>query len=243
MKDTQNDINDRVIEDLAIIDDASNRLIQIAKESSVNLETVIYVDEDGNDQYLIVYDHKTQAWLSTDTFDKIAEKEYGDASYGTILAYYNGVKKENELAAGTLIKIPIFVQNDKVLLNKVYYPPEQKELYGRDIQLSDDGNFTTFAGDFKIVAQKENLAQGIVNRLATSVAKRIRLTSYGIKTSVGTPRFINNYILASMEQTVLADPRVATVDEINFSGVGDNLQAEVVYTDHNHTTGRAEGVF
>ena len=46
-----------------------------------------------------------------------------------------------------------------------------------------------------------------------------------------------------MEQTVLADPRVATVDEINFSGVGDNLQAEVVYTDHNHTTGRAEGVF
>ncbi len=243
MEDTENDIQDRLIAELYDIDDNVNKMKKLAKETYANSETIIYVDENGNDASVIVYDHRNMIWKSSDTFDAIAEKEYGDASYGALLAYYNGIKKEFEIEAGTKIKLPIFTKDKNILENKVYYPPMQKELYGRDIAIDDEGNIKTFGGDFGVISDKLNLAQGLINRLTTAFTRRIRLTSYGIRAGIGEPAVVKSYVLSSVEQTVLADPRVAEVTEINLEGNGDKMTVSVLYIDRNNITGKASGDF
>lgn len=243
MEENENDIQDKLVAEVYDIDDNINKMKKLAKETYANCETIIYVDENGNDASIIVYDHKNMIWKSSDTFDAIAEKEYGDASFGALLAYYNGIKKEFEIEAGTKIKLPIFTKDKNILENKVYYPPMQKELYGRDIGIDDNGNLKTFGGDFAIISDKSNLTQGLLNRLTTAFAKRIRLTSYGIRAEIGEPSIVKSYVLSSVEQTVLADPRVAEVTEINLDGKGDKMNVSVLYIDHNNIQGKATGDF
>ncbi len=234
MKDSKIDIEDRLIENLAVCEDAANKLVMLAKENTTNIEQLVYVNKEGNDETIFVYDFKKIAWKSTDTFDKLAVQFYSDANYGTLIAYYNKIQNEDEIEAGTEIRIPIFTQTTNIFRNKIYSTPEQRENYGRDIRMKD-GKFELFGNDFAFTVGQETLAQSIDNRLNTSFKKRIRLGAYGIRASIGDTAAVNSYLVSSIEQTILEDPRISAVTGIEFKHEGSALTVLVKYKDINST--------
>ena len=238
---TDNDKDD-VITDLKsqLIENAC-LMVALSKEKQTNATAVVYVDEDGNDATVTVYDFKYHTWKSTDTFDALAADLLGSADYGTVIAYFNGVANESELEAGTKIKIPVLTESETNTNNKIYAAPEKQDNYGVDIAIDEDGDFDLSGGDIKTVNDRDNLTQAISLRLTTASQKRIRLTSYGIRSTIGDPMAVESYLTGSLEQTVKADPRIDEVEEISFKGDGDNLKLEVVYTDINGNTGTYEG--
>ena len=96
-------------------------------------------------------------------------------------------------------------------------------------------------GDIKTIDGRDNLTQAIALRLTTASKKRIRLASYGIRSTIGDPIAVESYLSGSIEQTIKMDPRVAEVNELTFRGNRDQLMLEVVYTDINGDTGMYKG--
>jgi len=229
MIETENDKKDALVLLTNQLVDMACRVVALAKEKQTNVETVIYVDNDGND----AYDYKTVKMTSATTLDKLAQDEYGDPSLGTLLAYYNKIQNEHTVEAGTTLKIPVLTMQDQNLNNRIYAPPEFQDCYGRDIALTDSGGFKVDMGDFAVVKGPQNLHQAVGNRLTTASGKRLRIGAYGVRNSTGDPMAMNGYLMASIEQTLKEDPRIAHVDEIEFKGVGDKLYITVTYTDIN----------
>jgi len=233
MTETDNDKKDAAVLLANRLVDMSCRIAALAKEKQTNVETVIYVDNNGNDVAANVYDYKTVKMTSATTLDNLAQEKYGDPSLGTLLAYYNKIQNEHTVEAGTVLRIPVLNIQDQNLNNRIYAPPELQDCYGRDIALTDSGGFKIENGDFAIIKGPQNLHQAVANRLATAIGKRIRAGAYGVRNSTGDPMAMNGYLMASIEQTLKEEPRIASVDEIEFEGKGDKLYISVKYTDIN----------
>jgi hypothetical protein len=233
MTETENDKMDAVVLLANQLVDLACRAIALAKEKQTNVETVIYVDDEGNDTVVFAYDYKTVKMTSSTTFDRLAQDEFGDPSLGTLIAYYNKIQNEHAVPAGTTLRIPVLIRQDQNLNNRIYAAPELQDNYGRDIALTDSGGFGVYRGDFAVVKGPENLHQAIANRLTTASGKRIRIGAYGLRNSIGDPMAIKSYLFASIEQTLKEDPRIASVDEIRCEGKGDKLNINVTFTDIN----------
>jgi phage baseplate assembly protein W len=233
MTETENDKQDTIILLTNQLVDQACRVVALAKEKQTNIETVIYVDDEGNDVAVNVYDYKTVKMTSATTFDKLAQEEYGNPTFGTLISYYNKIQNEHKVEAGTTLRIPVLIKQDQNLLNRIYAVPEMQDNYGCDVALTDTGGFKTINGDFAVVKGSQNLHQAVGNRLTTASGKRIRFGAYGIRNSVGDPMAMNSYLMASIEQTMKEDPRITRVDEIEFEGKSDKLNITVTYTDIN----------
>jgi hypothetical protein len=233
MIETENDKKDALVLLTNQLVDMACRIVALAKEKQTNVETVIYVDDDGNDAVANVYDYKNTKMTTATTFDKLAQDEYDDPSLATLLAYYNKIQNEHTVEAGTTLKIPLLTVQDQNLNNQIYAPPELHDCYGCDIALTDSGGFKVDMGDFAVIKGHQNLHQAVGNRLTTAKGKRIRIGAYGIRDSTGDPMAMNGYLMASIEQTLKEDPRIASVDEVEFEGKGDKLYITVTYTDNN----------
>lgn len=238
---TDNDKEDLLTDYVSQLEENACIVVALSKEKQTNAMAVVYVDSDGNDATVTVYDFKYHTWKSSDTFDSLAASLLGSPDYGTVIAYFNGVANESELEAGTKIKIPVLSEDASNTNNKIYAEPEKQENYGIDIKIGDDGDLDISGGDIKTVDGRDNLTQAIVLRLTTASNKRIRLSAYGIRTTIGDPVAVESYLSGSIEQTIQADPRVSEVNELTFEGDGDKLKLEVVYTDINGDTGMYKG--
>ncbi len=238
---TDNDKQDLLTDYLSQLEDNACITVALAKEMQTNAVAVIYVGPDGNDKTITVYDFKYHIWKSTDTFDKLANDYLGNPDYGTVIAYFNSVANESELEAGMKIKIPVLTEDSSNTNNKIYAEPDKQENYGTDIELDTDGDFALLDGDIKTITGRDNLTQAIALRLTTASKKRIRLASYGIRSTIGDPVAVESYLTGSIEQSLKADPRIAEVNELVFKGDGDQLKLEVVYTDINGDTGMYKG--
>jgi hypothetical protein len=238
---TDNDKEDIIIDNSDAIIDCACRYVALAKEKQTNVKTVVYVDNDGNDAVAYVYDFSLYTWKSTDTFDKLAGDYLGDAALGTLVAYFNGISVESEIESGTKIKIPVLTENASNQNNRIYAAPEKQDNYGTDIKIDADGNFAAKNGDYDTVSGSDNLAQGMANRLTTASRQRIRLTAYGIRSTIGDTMAVQSYLMSSIGQTVAQDPRIRAVDELTFAGKGDALSVEVTYSDINGETGKYTG--
>lgn len=235
------DKSDMLIDYLAQLEENACAIVALGKGKQTNVQTVIYVAEDGSDAVIAVYDFRYHTWKSTDTFDKLAADLLGNPNYGTMLAYFNSVVNESELEAGTKIKIPVLSEDESSANNFIYAAPEKQENYGVDMTLDESGDFAVSGGDFAIVNGRDNLTQAIALRLTTASQKRIRITAYGIRSSIGEPMAVESYLTGSIEQTIKADPRINEVEQISFRGDGDILHLEVVYADINGETGSYKG--
>lgn len=238
---TDNDKEDLLTDYVSQLEENACICVALSKEKQTNAVAVVYVDTDGNDATVTVYDFTYYTWKSSDTFDSLAARVLGSPDYGTVIAYFNGVANESELESGTKIKIPVLTENSSNTENKIYAEPERQENYGIDIKINDDGDFDLTAGDIKTVEGRDNLTQAIALRLTTASNKRIRLSAYGIRSTIGDPVAVESYLSGSIEQTITADPRVSEVNELTFEGDGDKLKLEVVYTDINGDTGMYKG--
>jgi hypothetical protein len=233
MIETENDKKDNIVLLTNRLADMACRAVALSKEKQTNVDCVIYVDDDGNDVTANVYDYKTVKMTSTTTFDALAQEMYGNPSMGTLIAYYNKIQNEHTIEAGSTLRIPVLTVQDQNLNNRIYAPHELQDNYGRDIALTDSGGFKAAYGDIAVVKGPQNLHQATGNRLTTASKKRIRIGAYGIRSSIGDPMAVSSYLIASIEQTLKQDPRIASIDEIKFEGKGDKLYITVTYTDIN----------
>lgn len=238
---TDNDKQDLLTDYLSQLEDSACIAVALSKQKQANAIAVIYVGEDGNDTTITVYDFTYHTWKSTDTFDRLANDYLGNPDYGTVIAYFNCVTNESELKAGVKIKIPVLTEESSNTNNKIYAEPDKQENYGTDIEIDTDGDFALLDGDIKTIDGRDNLTQAIALRLTTASKKRIRLASYGIRSTIGDPIAVESYLSGSIEQTIKMDPRVAEVNELTFRGNRDQLMLEVVYTDINGDTGMYKG--
>jgi hypothetical protein len=179
---------------------------------------------------------------STDSLESLAAEYYGSPDRAIEIAVYNGVASLDELSPGDTIKIPILSINQRNLYNRIYSRPEDRDNYGRDIYLDNEGyTATSTSGDYLLTDGTDNLNQAILLRLRESVNRRVRLIAYGIRTNISDPTAGVAYIISSIDLTVSRDPRVSAVDNISFIGIGDGLNITVGYTDINHANGSATG--
>jgi hypothetical protein len=178
----------------------------------------------------------------TDSLESLAAEYCGSPDRAIDIAVYNGVASIDELNPGGTIKIPVLTPSSRHSLNRIYARPEDRDNYGRDIYLDNEGyTAASTSGDYLLTEGGGNLNQAILLRLRESVNRRVRLIAYGIRTNISDPAAGVAYIISSIDLTVGRDPRVSAVDNIKFTGAGDGLDITVDYTDINHTNGSAAG--
>ncbi|MDR1230171.1 MAG: hypothetical protein LBK61_02095 [Spirochaetaceae bacterium] len=221
----------------------ANELGAAAKSSEIPDVTAGNPDPvTGERRIVLSYGYTSVTLNSTDDLESLASRYLGDPDRAADIAAFNGVASINDLAPGDTVKIPVTAPTGKMLNNRVYARREERDSYGRDIRLDGKGRIAVSAsGDYALAEGSENLSQAVLLRLRESVAKRIRLNTYGIRANIGDPAAGKAYILSSIEQTVAADPRVSSVDEISFTGARDSMDVSVVYRDINSASGNAAG--
>lgn len=229
---TDDDRKDSLIDAEAELNSLVCKMVACVKQKQTMYEPIVYVDSEGNDAIAYAYDSRKIRMSSTMTLDKIADKLMGSADYASLIAYYNNIQNEHEIEPGTVIKIPILSPDEANTSNRIYGVPGDTDNYGRDIAFDDNGDFAIQNGDFAVTNSVENLNQAIAMRLTTAAEKRIRLNAYGIKSQIGEDA-VKNYLLSTVEQTVIADPRVSEINEISAQAEGDKIYISVDYTDIN----------
>ena len=230
--ETDDDKTDALIDAQAELALNVCKMVSLVKEKQSMYETVVYVDEEGNDAIAYVYDSRRIRMSSNMTLDRLADVYLGNPNLASLIAYYNNIQNEHEIEAGTVIKIPVLTPNEANANNRIYAVPGDTDNYGRDFALDDNGDFSVKNGDFAVTISIENLNQAISMRLTTAADKRIRLNSYGIKAQIGEEA-VKNYLISSVEQTVLADPRVSEITEISARNESDKIYIAVDYIDIN----------
>lgn len=186
-------------------------------------------NETNEEDMKIVYGNTEIVCSDGDSYENIAQKYFGDSSYASMLASYNS--RTNELKPGDKIYVPILNATEIARDNIVLTTETKNDNYGSDIKI-DNGNISVKNGDFEIISGAKNLDQAIKNRITTVLDSRVRLPGYGIKSMIGKQQF-TNYVLSSIQDTVILDPRIKTVDSVSINGNGDSLQVLLTYTDIN----------
>jgi LysM repeat protein len=229
-----------------MLDDAGNivnELATAAKSEAIPDITIGSPDPDtGAQRFVLAYGHSTVTLKSTDSLESLAAQYYGSSDNAIDVATYNGVASIDELEPGDKIKIPVLKKTQRNSNNRIYARREDRDNYGRDIALDSDGYvLASPSGDYKLAGGTDNLSQAVLLRLRESVDKRIRKNAYGIRTNISDPTAGTAYVLSSIDLTVRGEPRVKSIENIRFSGRGDNLTVTVDYTDINSAGGTASG--
>jgi hypothetical protein len=224
-------------------ENSANELAAAAKSSSIPDVAIGNPDPVTGEQRIVLFYGFTEVMInSTDSLESLASKYFGDPDKAIDIATFNGVASLNDLQPGSTILIPITARTKKMTNNRLYARREDRDNYGRDILLTDEGFIVTSAsGDYELTDGTDNLSQAVLLRLRESVAKRIRINAYGIRTNISDPTAGKAYILSSIELTVRSDPRVSSVDDIRFTGLGDSMDVTVFYSDINSASGSAAG--
>jgi hypothetical protein len=226
------------------MEDEANAILTFAKLNELPVEIITESPdaETGTQRAAAVYGYSEVTLKSTDTLESLAARYTGSPDKAVDIAAYNGIASLDELNPGDAIKIPITKKSGKNANNRIYARPGDRDNYGRDIALADDGFVKASAsGDFELTGGADNLSQAVLLRLRESVTKRIRLNSYGIRNNINDSAAGVAYILSSIDLTVRSDPRVKSVNDIRFKGLGDGLNISVDYSDINGGTGGAKG--
>lgn len=218
-----------------IEDKANGLVVQARKDISEHTEFPLIVPgSDGeSDSVIIAHGYKPYTYKDGDTWATIAYQFYNDSSYATMLQLYNKDISIETLTPGDTIYVPIIVdgaQNNSE--NEVYNDYGSMDICGKDINI-ENGDFAVKNGDLYTTNGIETINQAITNRLNTAINSRVRNVVYGIRNEAGLPSNGVNaaatYISASVEQTILADPRIESVEQVTWNGKGESLSIEAIY--------------
>lgn len=224
---------------------SADKSVEITSKNLNELSfSVVPGDTDENDKVVFTYGYKVITTTEAETnWDQLAQDYYGDSSLSYIIAMYNNLPSDKPLEIGQSIVIPklIFAES-RIADNEIYNTPDVKDNYGKDILIKDK-DFAVYNGDLQLITGIDNLEQALLNRYSTLVGARIRLEVYGIQASIGDAlNASSSLIQASVHQTTVEDPRVESVESVNFNGMGDELAVSVIYVDKNGTKQNFGGV-
>jgi hypothetical protein len=184
----------------------------------------------GTIETVVAYGSMRHIATSETNLENLAELYLGDPDKARMLAIYNGITGDDEINPGDQIKIPILSENSLNTLNHIFGSANNRDALGIDIAIANGVLQVGPNGDFVQQADYENMKQAINMRLSESVGNRIRLNTYGIRNVAGIPdSAASAYICASIKDTVMQDPRVDSVDNIQFKGTGDALYISFDY--------------
>ena len=226
------------------LNDANEAVALTSKNLNYLDFSIIPGDTGEDDRTIITYGYKVVSITDAETnWDQIAQDYYGDSSLASIIALYNNLPTDQPLQVGQSIAVPKLVfAESRIADNEVYNTPDVKDNYGKDLVIKDK-DFAVYNGDLQLVDGIDNLEQALLNRYSTLVGARIRLEVYGIQASIGDAlNASSSLIQASVHQTTVEDPRVESVEDIQFNGMGDELAVSVVYVDKNGTKQNFGGV-
>jgi len=192
-------------------------------QSDVQKALTGFASDDNN---VSVYGYTSTALTSTDTLESLAQKYYGDPSYAQLIASYNEIGDDDELSAGQRIKIPAIVPVDRTDGGNIY-DYDLNDPYGRDIAVGESGDVLFGeSGEYATVGGVENVIQAINMRLGEVIGNRLRLTSYGLVSNVGSTiknQAVVVYLISNLRETVMQDPRVARINGISLQGSRDTI--------------------
>jgi hypothetical protein len=215
---------------------AANKSVAITSKNLNDLGIAVIPGGTGEDDRLIItYGYKVVSVTDAETsWDQIAQDYYGNATLSFLVATYNNLPTDKPLKVGQEILIPkLNFADTRAGNNEVYNTPDVKDNYGKDLIIQSN-DFAVYNGDLKLVSGVDNLEQALLNRYSTLLGARIRLEAYGIQASIGNAvEATSALIQASVHQTTVEDPRVETVEDISFVGMGDELTVSVTYIDRN----------
>jgi hypothetical protein len=236
------EFKDSVSIKLSQAENISNEMAAAAKSSNIPEVTIGTDPENGTQRIILSYGDTSVMIKETDTLDSLASEYLGDPEKAIDIATYNGVASLSDLKPGAIIKIPITTRTQRMKRNLIFARREDRDNYGKDILLSDDGSImVSKSGDYALTSGVKNLSQAILLRLKESVSKRIRLNAYGIRTNISDPTAGTAYIISSIDLTVSRDPRVLSINNIRFSSGGDYLNVTIDYSDINKSSGNFAG--
>ncbi|GMO51841.1 MAG: hypothetical protein Pg6C_16870 [Treponemataceae bacterium] len=225
------------------MENTANETVAGAKSAAVpTVSTGVPDPATGAQRLVLSYGDSLVTLKQTDTLESLAAQYYGNADNAADIAAYNRVASIDELSPGDTIRIPVLTKAQRNISNRIYARPEDRDNYGRDIALTDEGGILASpSGDYRLTGGVDNLSQAILLRLRERVNKRIRINAYGIRTNISDPNAGVAYILSSIDLTMRSDPRVKAVKNIGFTGQGDSLNVTVDYTDINNAGGTVRG--
>jgi len=211
------------------IDSGLRRFDGLTEEESEITQKVL--DENIVDEKTYrIYGYILVTADQTTTLERLSIKYYGSVDFIELIAIFNKIKSDGEITAGDIIKIPVLVKGEISEQNYIY-SDLRNDIYGSDIRLDSLGNIVVMAsGDIARVEGIENLVQAANLRLNTHLGSRFRLTIYGIKDSIGfalgetTPVA---YIITSIKETLIQDPRIDKIDNIRLKIDGDVLNTSL----------------
>lgn len=188
---------------------------------------IVNTDENGNDYPVVAYGDKEIVLKDGDTLENLSYEYYGSTEYVPMLEAYNNMS-DDDIGAGKTLKIPVLEPESKDFSNNTY---EVNNTMGTDIKLDETGDIASFGGDFDLISGCDNLNQAIEMRLSAYMGSNVRDILYGLRNVTGENTASNSYLLASIEQTLIEEPRIKSVDKISYRGRGDYLDITIEYTD------------
>lgn len=216
-------------------------MASVEKNTGTGAQQAITIPGNGNenDSVVIAKGYQEYTYTSGDTWATISQNFYNTPSLATMLQLYNSDISLDSMAPGDTIYIPNISANASNILmaNEIYIEPDIKDMYGQDVKITKEGDFAfrqTGDGDFALISGVNNLNQAILARLSTSINSRVRNVVYGIRNETGSASVdsaaIASYITSSIEETILADPRVESIEELDWSSDnGESISVSVVY--------------
>lgn len=216
-------------------------MASVEKNTGTGAQQAITLPGNGaeSDSIIIAKGYQEYTYTSGDTWATISQNFYNTPALATMLQLYNSDISLDSMSPGDTIYIPNISANASNILmaNEIYIEPTVNDIYGKDVKITKEGDiaFTQTAdGDFVLVSGIGNLNQAILARLSTSINSRVRNVVYGIRNETGSASVdsaaIASYITSSIEETILADPRVDSIEELTWSGgSGETINVTVVY--------------
>ena len=216
-------------------------MASVEKNTGTGAQQAITLPGNGaeSDSIIIAKGYQEYTYTSGDTWATISQNFYNTPALATMLQLYNSDISLDSMSPGDTIYIPNISANASNILmaNEIYIEPTVNDIYGKDVKITKEGDiaFTQTAdGDFVLVSGIGNLNQAILARLSTSINSRVRNVVYGIRNETGSASVdsaaIASYITSSIEETILADPRVDSIEELTWSGGrGETINVTVVY--------------
>ena len=213
----------------------------VEKSTGTGAQQALVLPGTGSesDSVVIAKGYQEYVYTEGDTWATLSQNFYNTPELATMLQLYNSDISLDSMSPGDTIYIPNISANSSnlFLANEIYIEPTVNDIYGEDVKVTKEGDIAfrkTGDGDFVLVSGISNLNQAILARLSTSINSRVRNVVYGIRNETGSASVdsaaIASYITSSIEETILADPRVESVEELNWSGGdGETINVSVVY--------------
>jgi hypothetical protein len=215
----------RISREDARLQSAITRFGGLSEDESEITSKVLGQDISGETTYYI-YGYILVTAVQDTTLERLSIDYYGSVGFVELIAVFNKIKGDDEIATGDIIKIPVITKG-KTPENNLVYTELRNDVYGSDIKLDNSGKIVAMAsGDLARIEGIENLVQAINLRLNDQLGSRLRLALYGIRDSIGfamgetTPVA---YVMANIKDTLMQDPRVDGVENIRLKVDKDKI--------------------